>query len=750
MTGTPPRRLLACVAACALTLVSAPITAAAEAPANSVQSARWLAGELTDGALPGFAGPDWGLTLDALFALSATGADPAALKGVSAALSRHVRAYNSFDDYEIPGVRIAGATAKLLVGAVAAGEDPADYGGFDLRAETLALVAATGADAGRVKDAGTDDGSNTFGQAYAVLGLARSGGVPAPVVDFLLRQQCAAGGFRLSPDQAGAPAPTCDDAANPVLDPDSTSVAVQALYAAGAKAAADKGVSWLAATQRADGSFGGSGPTDSSNTNSTGLAAQALAAGGSTAAAKRATDYLAARRLTGATDTGAVAYNDAALAEAAANGIDEVQRDQWRRATAQAVLGLAGVPMGELGPVAPQPGPVGRVADYLVAGLTDGDHVQTSTPDGSYTDHGQTADVAYALLATGARPESLAKVRAFLTAKANVDAYAHGAPFDKPDANYAGATGKLALLVSLAGQDPRAVGGSDLIAELKSLQGPDGRFADDSTFGDYANVYGQAFGVLALTAAGETGAAAKAVTALIAARCADGTYPVDFPAAPCATGTADTTGLAVQALNASAGTGSALPAAQHDALVAAVGALVAQRDASGAWRGQDGLNTNSTGYAAAGLLSVGQTVELSRGWLAGLLGADGGLPTAPGGASNRLASAQALPALAGRSLLTVAPGVLAPAERVAPQPPTTTPTTPPPTTTTTTAAPTGTSTTDPTDPTAPTATAVEPDPRGAPPGLATTGGPAGLIALAALALLGTGTALVLIARRRAA
>ncbi|WNV88034.1 prenyltransferase/squalene oxidase repeat-containing protein [Umezawaea sp. Da 62-37] len=336
--------------------------AGAAKSAEAAKAASWLAGDLVDGALPGFAGPDWGLTIDGLFALSATNADQGALTAVTNAVAAHVRNYNSYDDFGVPDVRIAGATAKLLVAAVATGSDPTKFGGYDLREETLDLVSAEGDNAGRVRDKGVaTDSSNTFAQSLAVVGLARTGDVPQNVVDFLLRQQCAEGGFRLSPDQFGTPAATCDQATNPVLDPDSTGMAVQALLAAdeagveGAKAAADKGAAWLAKIQRADGSFGGSGPTDPSNTNSTGLAGQALAAAGLDADADEAAAYLAKHQLTtdnageASAEVGAIAYNDDAFDEAVAGGIPEFSRDQWRRASAQAALGLAMVPFGDLG-----------------------------------------------------------------------------------------------------------------------------------------------------------------------------------------------------------------------------------------------------------------------------------------------------------------------------------------------------------------------------------------------------------------
>ena len=55
------------------------------------------------------------------------------------------------------------------------------------------------------------------------------GGVPQDTVTFLVRQQCAAGGFRLYPDTANGPSPSCDEQPGATLDVDSTAMAVQAL-----------------------------------------------------------------------------------------------------------------------------------------------------------------------------------------------------------------------------------------------------------------------------------------------------------------------------------------------------------------------------------------------------------------------------------------------------------------------------------------------------------------------------------------
>lgn len=366
---------LAAAAVFAAPLVSSAPAQAAQPPgdphaAAATSAGTWLAGQLVDGGVPGFAGTDWGLTVDVLFALRASGAAPEAAASVADALAANVDAYATGGEFA-PDLRFAGATAKLLFAASVAGRDPSDFGGHDLRSRTLALVAGpeTGAQHGWLTDhdaAGPTSGGNMFDQSLAVLGLARSGEVPQPVVDFLIAQQCPAGGFRLFPPADGAPCADADPAEQ-LMDPDTTAMAVQALQAAGnagaagADTAADDGVAWLLSEQRPSGAFHGSAFTDFPNANSTGLAGVALAAAGESAAADLAAGWLTDQQLTAANagaaeaHTGAIAYTPDALAGAAADGIPEFGLDQWRRATAQAVLALAKIPLSEIGITAPPP-----------------------------------------------------------------------------------------------------------------------------------------------------------------------------------------------------------------------------------------------------------------------------------------------------------------------------------------------------------------------------------------------------------
>jgi hypothetical protein len=110
-------------------------------------------------------------------------------------------------------------------------------------------------------------------------------------------------------------------------------------------AALAKAKSWLVLQQRCDGSFGGGMSTEGSNANSTGLVAWAL---GDTPASRQAATWLRAHQATAAdagndlaTETGAIAYDDAGLAAGRKDGITDEASDQWRRATAQAAPGIA-------------------------------------------------------------------------------------------------------------------------------------------------------------------------------------------------------------------------------------------------------------------------------------------------------------------------------------------------------------------------------------------------------------------------
>lgn len=317
--------------------------------------------------MPGFSpgSADWGLTADAVLALAAGGrTDEPPTATAIGQLRDHVASYVTWDDLgpTYSGVRLAGPLGKLLLAAVATGNDPNAFGGWDLEAETRSTMQTTGAQAGRFSDINpySTDTSNGFGQALVMLGLSyTAGGVPTQAVTFLLAQQCPSGGFRLF----YATGTGCTDDAS--ADSDTTALALQALLSVDptpdTATAVDDAVTWLASRQLPDGAWGGTGPTAAANSNSTGIITQALRAAGRTDLAELGAAWIAGVQISpevtgpASTDGGAIAYNPATHTAALASGIPPFQRDQWRRATTQAVLGLGLPAYGAIGdePVTP-------------------------------------------------------------------------------------------------------------------------------------------------------------------------------------------------------------------------------------------------------------------------------------------------------------------------------------------------------------------------------------------------------------
>jgi len=330
----------------------APASAALD-PKPAEAAADWLAGELTGGRIfnEDFEFYDYGLTADTWFALDAAGTEAKKRRAIVRALKDHV------EDYITPfGSRSAGATAKLLVLAKQADARPRHFGGVDLVKRLRSQISSGGADDGRVADDAEMDYANTIGQAFAVTGLARIGSPSKAATEFLLKQQCGKGFFRLiDGDATTNPKLTCaggKEEGDSDPDVDATAYALKALVVAkragtsGVGSAIKDAVQWLLSVQGASGAFGGAGPTSGANSNSTGLAGDALAAAGKDGAAADAARWLRRRQVpTGVGgelrgEGGAVAYDKKAYRVGKANGITKEKSDQWRRATAQATLGL--------------------------------------------------------------------------------------------------------------------------------------------------------------------------------------------------------------------------------------------------------------------------------------------------------------------------------------------------------------------------------------------------------------------------
>jgi Prenyltransferase and squalene oxidase repeat len=330
--------LLAAAALLALGTAAAPASASSSPPTllPGAAAAGWLARQMTDGAYfedayDGVEYPDQGLTVDAIFAFAATGT----ANDYAARATTWLEQPDILSGYLGDGTdeSYAGATAKLLLAAEVRGVDPTDFGGADLPARLNSLLTASG----RYSDRSAyGDYSNAFSQALAVIALARLGGAPSSAVGYLASSQCADGGFPLDFAQ-----PTCTD------DVDATAMDAQALLAAGDTAPAHRALAYLASVQLSSGGFAETAGA-SADANSTGLAGQALLVGGALLPAAHAAVFLLGLQ-TGCSgapaDQGAIAFDT--------TGFDE---DTATRATAQAVLGLAGVGLDRLSASGAHPG----------------------------------------------------------------------------------------------------------------------------------------------------------------------------------------------------------------------------------------------------------------------------------------------------------------------------------------------------------------------------------------------------------
>ena len=305
---------------------------------DALAAAGWIGRQLeaSGGVLKPAGTADYGLTMDAIFALAAAGVGGSDIKLAANALYESGTGYlGAASDAAANAGKIAKTTLALQV----AGLDPTVFpdgagGTRNLPAELRLSMSADG-----------QFGPNDFPlvHALAVLALHRTtGGVPAEAVSWLLGTQCTTPG-----DSFGAYGFSgCAD-----VDVDGTSLATQALLAAGV-AAGDPSVAdaqgWLTGLQQPDGglpsSFG------SANTNGTGLAGQTFLALGEDAAAGGAAGYVGGLQVSCASlvdgskltvaDVGAIAYDPTGFQDGDEFGIDTVSVDQWVRASTQGILGL--------------------------------------------------------------------------------------------------------------------------------------------------------------------------------------------------------------------------------------------------------------------------------------------------------------------------------------------------------------------------------------------------------------------------
>jgi hypothetical protein len=326
------------------------VSPAHAATAEADLASDWLAGQLTDGIAYNeqFDFDDIGLTLDFFLALHDLSAKPGVRNQILDAVESHRGAYVGTGSEAY-----AAQHGKLLTAVQLGDRGPGRYAGGGLFATLRSLVQKDGKRAGRASDRSEfGNYTETIGQSYVVEAFALAGRKPlaSSTTGYLLRQQCKKGYFRES--MKGSL--NCEGGRSKGVSAasvDVTAIAVEALRTA--RRAGVKGLNddirdahrWLRNAQNRNGSFTGN---DVQNTNSTGLAAAALAHSPYPAAARKAANWLTRFQVSAsnsagtplADEVGALAYDRAAYVTGTAEGITVTTRDQWRRATAQAAVGL--------------------------------------------------------------------------------------------------------------------------------------------------------------------------------------------------------------------------------------------------------------------------------------------------------------------------------------------------------------------------------------------------------------------------
>ncbi|HWC20702.1 MAG TPA: prenyltransferase/squalene oxidase repeat-containing protein [Flexivirga sp.] len=332
MTTSPHARAglagIAALACAGLTGIAVAAPAHAAAP-DATSGAHFLASELAAGgdhfsvSSGGASYADYGLTIDGILGLDAARTGQAEAQRAASYITKNAAAYNSYgkDVY-------AGATAKLLVFAQAQGLPTAGY---------LKDLKSLEQPSGQFKDkSASGDYSNTIGQSLAIVGLTRAGQPDTAAVNFLLEQQCSNGGFRMTFTEK------CTG------DTDATSLAVQALSAAGGhRAQLTKAVNFIAGKQRANGGVVEPAAQAAPNTNSTGLAAVAFALAGRSAEAAKAKSFVTGLQFgcsAPAALRGGFAFDRKSFDAQLTKGAKATAGDKEHRASAQAMLALTQQP----------------------------------------------------------------------------------------------------------------------------------------------------------------------------------------------------------------------------------------------------------------------------------------------------------------------------------------------------------------------------------------------------------------------
>jgi hypothetical protein len=248
-------------------------------------------------------------------------------------------------------------------------------------------------------------------------------------------------------------------------------------------------------------------------------------------------------------------------------------------------------------------------AGWLAQQLVGGNHLVYSF-DGKTFDGGGTADLIYALAGAGVGTSKISTVITYF--EKHVETYVDIQNADGFGPNDGG-IGKTALAAMVAGADPTAFGGYNLLQQLKTDECT-GASATCAAPGAAANIF-SSISESVVVAAEARGAAinpsyapsADAVAYLLSLQCADGGFTSGTAGGSGCASDVDATGYAVMALQALGG---------HGAEIKRAGSwLMSQRNADGSWSSQGGKNIDSTGLATAALAVAGRATARSVSWL---------------------------------------------------------------------------------------------------------------------------------------
>lgn len=268
---------------------------------------------------------------------------------------------------------------------------------------------------------------------------------------------------------------------------------------------------------------------------------------------------------------------------------------------------------------APDPGPADAAAGWLVSQVVDG-VVHDDQYD--FDDIALSADFGFALQKAGGHQDTVDALTATVASRAHDEWYTYTDPTSGVTTLYAGSLAKTAAFAQAVGADATDFGGQDLVAMLEdtvSIVPPTtGRVQDENNaYGD-TNMFGQAYAVQVLDAAGST-AAAPTLAYLLGQQCSEGWFRLDFSARDAVDQTCDGDASAKPDTDATAMALAAMMSLHDDALVPAIDKaeawLLETQYKNGAWDGRQNSpepNANSTGLVGSVLAELGDTAAASK------------------------------------------------------------------------------------------------------------------------------------------